>query len=41
MQDLTPLDIQKQTFTKSFKGYNTAEVNGYLHLIAEEIERLI
>ena len=41
MQNLTPLDIQKQTFTKSFKGYNTSEVAGYLHLIAEEIENLI
>lgn len=41
MQSLTPLEIQKQTFTKSFKGYNPAEVNGYLHLVAEEIERLI
>jgi cell division initiation protein len=41
MQNLTPLDIQKQTFTKSFKGYNAAEVTGYLHLVAEEIEILI
>jgi cell division initiation protein len=41
MQNLTPLDIQKQTFSKSFKGYNAAEVTGYLHLIAEEIEQLI
>ena len=41
MQSLTPLDIQKQTFTKSFKGYNPSEVTGYLHLVAEEIERLI
>lgn len=41
MQSLTPLEIQKQNFTKSFKGYNPAEVNGYLHIVAEEIERLI
>ncbi len=39
--NLTPLDIQKQTFSKSFKGYNLDEVRAYLHLIAEEIERLV
>ena len=39
--NLTPLDIQKQTFTRSFKGYNNDEVRAYLHLIAEEIERLV
>jgi cell division initiation protein len=41
MNDLTPLEIQKQIFAKSFKGYNVDEVRGYLHLIAEEIERLL
>src|SRR3954468_24458004 len=41
MQDLSPLDIQKQTFTRGLKGYNVDEVRGYLHLIAEEIERLL
>jgi cell division initiation protein len=41
MQDLTPLEIQKQTFSKSFKGYQREEVQGYLHLVAEEIERLV
>ena len=41
MQDLTPLEIQKQTFSKSFKGYQPEEVRGYLHLVAEEIERLV
>ncbi len=39
--NLTPLDIQKQTFSKGFKGYNADEVRAYLHLIAEEIERLV
>ena len=39
--DLTPLDIQKQTFSRSLKGYNSDEVRAYLHLIAEEIERLV
>ena len=38
---LTPLDIQKQTFSRSLKGYNPDDVRAYLHLIAEEIERLL
>ena len=37
MQNLSPLDIQKQTFNKAFKGYNVNEVTAYLHLVAEEI----
>jgi cell division initiation protein len=41
MQDLTPLEIQKQTFARSLKGYNPDEVRAYLHLVAEEIERLV
>jgi cell division initiation protein len=41
MQRLTPLDIQKQTFSKGFKGYSVDEVRAYLHLVAEEIERLV
>jgi cell division initiation protein len=39
--NLTPLDIQKQTFSRKVKGYNPDEVRAYLHLIAEEIERLV
>jgi cell division initiation protein len=39
--NLTPLDIQKQTFSRSLKGYNLDEVRAYLHLIAEEIEHLV
>jgi cell division initiation protein len=39
--NLTPLDIQKQTFSKSLKGFNPDEVRAYLHLIAEEIEGLV
>ena len=39
--NLTALDIQKQTFAKGFKGYNPDEVRAYLHLIAEEVERLV
>lgn len=41
MQNLTPLEIQKQTFSRAFKGYNPDEVRAYLHLVAEEIERLV
>ena len=41
MQDLTPLEIQKQTFARALKGYNVDEVRAYLHLVAEEIERLL
>lgn len=41
MQNLTPLEIQKQTFTRGLKGYNPDEVRAYLHLVAEEIERLL
>lgn len=35
---LTPLEIQKQTFGKSLRGYSLDEVRAYLHLIAEELE---
>ncbi|HUR80123.1 MAG TPA: DivIVA domain-containing protein [Thermoanaerobaculia bacterium] len=41
MQNLTPLEIQKQTFSRGIKGYNADEVRAYLHLVAEEIERLL
>jgi cell division initiation protein len=39
--NLTPLDIQRQTFSRGLKGYHTDEVRAYLQLIAEEIERLL
>ncbi len=41
MQSLTPLEIQKQTFSRALKGYSPDEVRAYLHLVAEEIERLL
>ena len=41
MQNLTPLEIQKAVFSRKFKGYNVDEVRAYLHLVAEEIERLL
>ena len=39
--NLTPLDIQRQTFSRALKGYHTDEIRAYLQLIAEEIERLL
>jgi cell division initiation protein len=41
MQNLTPLEIQKQTFSRAIKGFDIDEVRAYLHLVAEEIERLV
>jgi cell division initiation protein len=41
MQNLTPLEIQKQTFSRAIKGFDADEVRAYLHLVAEEIERLV
>lgn len=41
MHNLTPLEIQKQTFSRTIKGYHPDEVRAYLHLVAEEIERLV
>ena len=41
MQNLTPLEIQKQNFARKFKGYDADEVRAYLELVAEEIERLV
>src|SRR4051812_3447977 len=41
MHNLTPLDIQRQTFSRALKGFDTNEVRAYLQLVAEEIERLV
>ena len=41
MQRLTPLEVQKQTFAKSFKGYSIDEVRSYLDLLSEELELLL
>ncbi len=38
MQNLTPIDIQKQTFSKKFRGFDEGEVRAYLYLVAEELE---
>jgi len=39
--NLTPLDIQRQMFSRALKGDNTDEIRAYLQLVAEEIERLL
>lgn len=41
MQNVTPLDVQKQSFSQRLRGFDTAEVRAFLHLIAEEMERLL
>ena len=41
MDNLTPLEIQKQLFSRVVRGFSTDEVWAYLHLVAEEIERLL
>lgn len=37
---LTPLEIQKKTFNKSFRGYNETEVTDYLDKISRNYEEL-
>jgi cell division initiation protein len=37
---LTPLDIQRQNFQKSFRGFDRDEVMEFLNLIAAEMEQL-
>jgi len=41
MQRLTPIEIQKQVFAKSLRGFNDGEVRAYLSLVAEEFEHLM
>ena len=41
MQNLTPLEIQKQNFSRKLKGFDPGEVRAYLQLVAEEIEILL
>ena len=38
---ITPLDIRKQEFRKSFKGYDKNEVDIFLEMLAKEIENVI
>ncbi len=41
MADLSPLEVQKQDFPRTMRGYSTDEVRAYLHLVAEEMEELL
>src|SRR5205809_2191023 len=41
MTNLTPLEIQKQSFARKLKGFDPNEVRAYLQLVAEEIEMLL
>lgn len=38
---ITPLNIKKQEFGKSLRGYDTQEVRAYLNSIADDLEDLI
>jgi cell division initiation protein len=37
---LTPLDIKKQEFKRTMRGYDPEEVNAFLEMVAEEFEAL-
>lgn len=38
--NLTPLDIRKQSFQRTFRGFDPDEVQAFLEMAAEEFERL-
>lgn len=38
---LTPLDIKRQQFKKSMRGYDTAEVDIFLEMLSSEYENLV
>jgi len=38
---ITPADIKNQNFSKSFRGYDKAEVDAFLGLVAGDLEELI
>lgn len=38
---ITPLDIKKQEFKKSMRGFDPVEVETFLEMVAEEFEQLI
>ena len=38
---LTPLEIKQQTFEKSLRGYDTADVQAFLTLVSNEFEHLM
>src|SRR3970282_1001443 len=37
---LSPIDIKKQEFKKSFKGFDVGEVEAYLDTVGNEVESL-
>lgn len=39
--NITPLDIKKQEFVVSFRGFNKAEVISFLEMVSQEMENLI
>jgi len=39
--EITPLDIRKQEFKKSFNGYDKHEVDSFLEMVAEQMESLV
>jgi cell division initiation protein len=38
---ITPTDIKKQDFSRSFRGYDQAQVDAFLGLVAGDLEELI
>ena len=38
---ITPLDIQKKSFEKSFRGYKAKEVDVFLDMLTLDMEKLI
>lgn len=38
---LTPLDISKQEFKKTMRGYDPVEVHAYLEMVGNELEKLL
>jgi cell division initiation protein len=38
---ITPLDIRKHPFRKTFKGFDPDQVNSFLNMVADEVETLI
>jgi cell division initiation protein len=38
---ITPLDIRKQPFRKTFKGFDTDQVNTFLNMVADQLEDII
>lgn len=38
---LTPLDIKKQEFKKSLRGYDTVEVDTFLEMVSKEMQAIV